>query len=45
MVKVLLEGTQPELPAAKIKPLRGDVIWLLDEDAASLLARDEVEVL
>ena len=45
MVKVLLEGTQPELPAAKIKPLQGDVIWLLDEDAASLLVRDEVEVL
>jgi 6-phosphogluconolactonase len=39
-VKALLEGTQPELPAAKIKPLQGDVIWLLDEEAASLLAND-----
>jgi 6-phosphogluconolactonase len=40
MVKALLEGTQPELPAAKIKPLHGDVIWLLDEEAASLLSKD-----
>jgi 6-phosphogluconolactonase len=39
MVKVLLEGARPELPAGKIKPLQGDVIWLLDEEAASLLAK------
>ena len=37
-VKALLEGARPELPAAKIKPLHGDVIWLLDQEAASLLA-------
>ena len=36
-VKALLEGARPELPAAKIKPLQGDVIWLLDQEAASLL--------
>jgi 6-phosphogluconolactonase len=39
-VKALLDGTHPELPAAKIRPLQGDVIWLLDQESASLLARD-----
>jgi 6-phosphogluconolactonase len=39
-VKALLEGPQPELPAAKIKPVTGDVVWLLDQEAASLLAGD-----
>jgi 6-phosphogluconolactonase len=39
-VRALLEGSQPELPAEKIKPLGGDVIWLLDQEAASLLAKD-----
>jgi 6-phosphogluconolactonase len=39
MVRALLEGAQPDLPAAKIKPLQGDVIWLLDQEAASLLAK------
>jgi len=38
-VKALLESDRPELPAAKIKPLQGDVIWLLDQEAASLLAK------
>lgn len=37
-VKVLLEGDQSELPAARVKPLQGEVIWLLDQEAASLLA-------
>ena len=39
-VKAVLEGPQPELPAAKIKPVTGDVVWLLDQEAASLLAGD-----
>jgi 6-phosphogluconolactonase len=30
--------SEPELPAARIKPLRGDVTWLLDQEAASLLS-------
>jgi 6-phosphogluconolactonase len=34
----LARGSGPELPAARIKPVRGDVIWLLDREAASLLA-------
>jgi 6-phosphogluconolactonase len=38
-VKALLEGSRPELPAAKIKPLQGDLVWLLDQEAASLLAK------
>ncbi len=38
-VRALLETAQPDLPAAKIKPLQGDVIWLLDQEAASLLAK------
>ena len=33
-VKALLEGTRPELPAARIKPFHGEVIWLLDQEAA-----------
>ena len=39
-VKALLEDPRPELPAAKIKPVTGDVVWLLDQEAASLLAGD-----
>ena len=38
-VKALLEGAQLDLPAAKIRPLQGDVIWLLDQEAASLLSK------
>jgi 6-phosphogluconolactonase len=40
-VRALLEGEQPELPAAKIKPFQGDMIWLLDREAASLLTSVE----
>jgi 6-phosphogluconolactonase len=38
-VEALHQGSGPELPAARIKPLHGDVIWLLDQEAASLLAK------
>jgi 6-phosphogluconolactonase len=41
VAKSLLEGTAPELPAGKIKPVQGEVIWLLDQGAASLLAKVE----
>jgi 6-phosphogluconolactonase len=37
MVEALLKGTRPELPAARIKPLQGEVIWLIDREAAVLL--------
>jgi 6-phosphogluconolactonase len=38
-VKALYQGSCPELPAARIRPLQGDVIWLLDQEAASLIAK------
>ncbi len=38
-VKALVQDSGPELPAARVKPLQGDVIWLLDQEAASLLAK------
>lgn len=38
-VKALLEGARPELPAARINPFHGEVIWLLDQDAAALLEK------
>ena len=37
--KALLEGDRPELPAAQIKPADGELIWLLDQEAAALLAK------
>jgi len=39
-VKALLEGSQPEFPAGQIKPLGGDLLWLLDDEAASLLEKN-----
>jgi 6-phosphogluconolactonase/glucosamine-6-phosphate isomerase/deaminase len=38
-VRALHQGSDPELPAARIKPFEGDVIWLLDKEAASLLEK------
>jgi 6-phosphogluconolactonase len=38
MVQTLARGTRQDLPAAWIKPTLGEVIWLLDREAASLLA-------
>ena len=40
-VKAVLEGNYPnyEIPAAGIKSANGKVIWILDRDAASLLAQ------
>lgn len=40
IVKTLLENSQAQLPAVKIRPPNGRVIWLLDQEAASLLSRD-----
>ena len=36
-VRALIEGSQTQLPAGKIRPVHGDVLWLLDREAASLL--------
>ncbi len=36
VVKALLEGTRPELPAARINPLNGEVIWLLGPGSGCL---------
>ncbi len=38
IVRDVLEGNNPELPAAKINPTIGRLVWLLDYDAAELLA-------
>ena len=38
IVKTLLEKSQAQLPAVKIRPLNGKVTWLLDRAAASLLS-------
>ncbi|TES94634.1 MAG: 6-phosphogluconolactonase [Desulfobacteraceae bacterium] len=38
IVKTLLENSQAQLPAVKIRPPNGRVIWLLDQAAASLLS-------
>lgn len=40
IVKTLLENSQVQLPAVKIRPPNGRVIWLLDQAAASLLSRE-----
>ncbi len=40
IVKTLLENSQAQLPAVKIRPPNGRVIWLLDQAAASLLSRE-----
>ncbi len=38
-VKALLEGDRPDLPAAQVKPAGGELIWLLDQEAAALLEK------
>ncbi|UCD89538.1 MAG: 6-phosphogluconolactonase [Desulfobacterales bacterium] len=37
IVKTVFENRQTLLPASRIQPLNGDITWLLDRDAASLL--------
>lgn len=36
-VKAVLSGSDPSLPAATIRPVHGELWWLLDRDAACLL--------
>lgn len=38
IVKSLFENSEPHLPAQKIQPIDGKLIWLLDKGAASLLS-------
>jgi 6-phosphogluconolactonase len=37
IVKQILENRDPILPAQRIRPIHGDLTWLVDEEAASLL--------
>lgn len=37
IVKRLFEDDQALFPATRVKPFNGEILWLLDEDAASLL--------
>jgi len=39
-VRAVLEGRKKGLPALKIRPLNGNLVWLLDHEAASLLSGD-----
>ena len=39
IVKTVFEKSQVQLPASKIRTLNGEVTWLLDQEAASLLSR------
>ncbi len=37
IVKTIIENSQAQLPASRIKPFNGQTTWLLDTEAASLL--------
>jgi 6-phosphogluconolactonase len=39
VVKAILEGENSDLPAGRIAPFSGTLLWVLDRDAASLLSR------
>ena len=39
IVRTLFEKSQVQLPASKIRTLNGEVTWILDQEAASLLTR------
>ena len=43
ILKAVLENTESRLPACMIVPLTGEIIWLLDQEAASLLSRETVD--
>jgi 6-phosphogluconolactonase len=40
IVKTVLENKDAGLPAQRIKPVKGQLAWLLDRDAASLLSEE-----
>jgi len=39
-LKTVFEDRKNQLPAQRIRPLNGELIWLLDQEAASLLSGD-----
>jgi 6-phosphogluconolactonase len=39
-IQTILEDEKTHLPAQKIRPLKGEITWLLDRSAASLLAKE-----
>jgi len=39
-LKTVFEDRENQLPAQRIRPLNGELIWLLDQEAASLLSGD-----
>lgn len=44
ILKAVLEDRTTRLPAQRIQPVSGNLIWLLDEAAASLLSPEEIVV-
>jgi 6-phosphogluconolactonase len=40
VVRSLLTDASAQLPPQRIAPQRGEIIWLLDEEAAALLPQD-----
>ena len=40
-VKAALDGVGPLVPAAMVQPVSGNLVWLLDREAASLLGKEE----
>lgn len=42
-LKAVFEDKKNLLPAQRIRPLDGELIWLLDREAASLLSRDIIQ--
>jgi 6-phosphogluconolactonase len=40
IIKRIFTVGKPPLPAARIRPVSGDLIWLIDQEAASLLPRE-----
>jgi hypothetical protein len=37
----VLQSGEIDLPAARIQPEKGELIWLLDKDAAELLSKPQ----
>lgn len=42
IMKTLFEDRESRLPAGKIKPLNGKIIWLMDQDAAAELPKEVI---
>ena len=44
IIKSIIEDNEPVLPARMITPLTGELIWLLDREAASSLSKETVHM-